>query len=127
MVSSPACLCSAIFRYSSSRGARLRILLVHADYLEFEAKQRPPVAEEVPAEQRSGRLEEVLVVFTAAEEEDEGLVDAISKNAAREIADVARKVEAERVALYPYAHLSSSLAPPKVAILSYSSQGISVS
>ncbi|MCK4405212.1 MAG: threonine--tRNA ligase, partial [Hadesarchaea archaeon] len=88
----------------------MRILLVHADYLEFETKQRTPVAEEVPAEQRSGRLEEVLVVFTAAEEEDEGLVDAIAKNAAREIADVARKVEAERVALYPYAHLSSSLA-----------------
>ena len=94
----------------------MRILLVHADHLEFEAKQRTPVAEEVPAEQRSGRLEEVLVVFTAAEEEDEGLADTIAKNAAREIADVARKVEAERVALYPYAHLSSSLAPPKVAI-----------
>lgn len=94
----------------------MRILLVHADYLEFETKQRTPVAEEVPAEQRSGRLEEVLVVFTAAEEEDEGLVDAIAKNAAREIADIARKVEAERVALYPYAHLSSSLAPPKIAI-----------
>ncbi len=70
----------------------------------------------MPAEQRSGRLEEVLVVFTAAEEEDEGQADAIAKNAAREIADIARKVEAERVALYPYAHLSSSLAPPKVAI-----------
>ena len=94
----------------------MRILLVHADYLEFETKQRTPVAEEVPAEQRSGRLEEVLVVFTAAEEEDESQADAIAKNAAREIADVARKVEAERVALYPYAHLSSSLAPPKVAI-----------
>ncbi len=94
----------------------MRILLVHADYLEFEAKQRTPVAEEAPAEQRSGRLEEVLVVFTAAEEDDEGFVDAIAENAAREIADVAQKVEAKRVALYPYAHLSSSLAPPKVAI-----------
>lgn len=94
----------------------MRILLVHADYLEYETKQRTPAAEEVPAEQRSGRLEEVLVVFTAAEEVDEGLIDAIAKNAAREIADVAQKVKAERVALYPYAHLSSSLAPPKVAI-----------
>ena len=94
----------------------MRILLVHSDFLEFEAKQRTPVAEEVPAEQRSGRLEEVLVVFTAAEEGDEGLIDAIAKNAAREIADVARKVKAERVALYPYAHLSSSLAPPKIAV-----------
>jgi threonyl-tRNA synthetase len=94
----------------------LRILLIHADYLEFEARQRTPVAEEVPAEQRSGRLEEVLVVFTAVEEEDEGLVDVIAENAAKEISDVARKVEAERIALYPYAHLSPSLAPPKVAV-----------
>jgi threonyl-tRNA synthetase len=94
----------------------LRILLIHADYLEFEAKRRTPVAEEVPAERRSGRLEEVLVVFTTAEEEDDGFVDAIAKNAAREIADVIQKVEAKRVALYPYAHLSSSLASPKVAV-----------
>ena len=101
---------------SSSRGARLRILLIHADYLEFEAKQRTPVAEEVPAEQLSGRLEEVLVVFTAAEEEDESLVDAIAKNAAREITSITKKVEAKRIALYPYAHLSSSLAPPKIAV-----------
>jgi len=94
----------------------LRLLLIHSDFLEFEATQRTPVAEEVPAEQRSGRLEEVLVVFTAAEEEDEGLVDVIAKNAAREIASIAKKVEAKRIALYPYAHLSPSLAPPPVAV-----------
>ena len=94
----------------------MRILLVHADYLEFEGRERTPVAEEVPAGQRSGRLEEVLVAFTAAEEEDEGFIDAIAENAAREIVDVAEKVGAKKVALYPYAHLSSSLAPPKVAI-----------
>ena len=72
-------------------------------------KQRTPVAEEVPAQQRSGRLEEVLVVFTAAEEEDGSNIEGVSKSAAQEIAEVARKVEAKRVALYPYAHLSSSL------------------
>lgn len=90
--------------------------MIHSDFLEFEARQRTPIAEEVPSEQRSGRLEEVLVVFTAAEEEDESNIEGISKNAAREIAEVARKVEAKRVALYPYAHLSSSLASPKTAI-----------
>jgi threonyl-tRNA synthetase len=90
--------------------------LIHSDFLEFEARQRTPIAEEVPSEQRSGRLEEVLVVFTAAEEEDESNIEGVSKNAAREIAEVARKVEAKRVALYPYAHLSSSLASPKTAI-----------
>jgi len=90
--------------------------LVHSDFLEFEAKQRTPLAEDVSSEQRSGRLEEVLVVFTAAEEEDGSNIEGVSKNAAREIAEVARKVEAKRVAIYPYAHLSSSLASPKAAI-----------
>jgi threonyl-tRNA synthetase len=94
----------------------LRILLIHADSLEFEVKQPTPVAEEVPAEKRSGRLDEVLVVFAAAEEDDEGKTAELSKRAAKEIADVAGKVKAERVAIYPYAHLSPSLAPPKAAV-----------
>lgn len=94
----------------------MRILLIHADSLEFEVKQPTPVAEEVPAEKRSGRLDEVLVVFAAAEEDDEGKTAELSKRAAKEIADVAGKVKAERVAIYPYAHLSPSLAPPKAAV-----------
>ena len=84
--------------------------------MEFEAKQRTPVAEDVPPSLRSGRLEEVLVVFAAAEEEDESNIEGVSQKAAREIADVARKVEAKRLAVYPYAHLSPSLASPKAAI-----------
>ncbi len=90
--------------------------MIHSDFLEFETKQRTPIAEDVPSEKRSGRLEEVLVVFVAAEEEDGNNIEGISKNASREIAEVAQKVEAKRVAVYPYAHLSSSLASPKVAI-----------
>ncbi|MEW6222038.1 MAG: threonine--tRNA ligase [Candidatus Hadarchaeota archaeon] len=94
----------------------MRILLIHADFLEFEVKQPTPAAEEVAQEKRTGRLEEVLVVFSAAEEEDEGSIEEVSKNAARDIADVAGKVGAERVAIYPYAHLSPSLASPRAAV-----------
>ena len=79
-------------------------------------KQRTPVAEDVLPEKRSGRLEEVLVVFTAVEEGDGNNIEAVSKNAVKEIAEVAQKVNTKRVALYPYAHLSASLAPPKVAV-----------
>jgi len=94
----------------------LRILLVHSDFLEFEVKQKTPVAEEVPPEKRAGRLDEVLVVFTAVEEQDADNVNEVSENAAKEIADVARRVNVKCIALYPYAHLSPSLAPPKAAI-----------
>jgi len=92
------------------------MLLIHADYLEFEAKQPTPMAEEVPAELKSGMVDEALVAFIAVEEEDEADQAVVAGNAAREIAEVCKKVEARRVVLYPYAHLSSSLAPPATAI-----------
>ena len=94
----------------------MRILLIHADYLKYEVKKPTPVAEEVLPEHRSGKLDDVLVVFTAAEEEDEANVEGVAKNAAAEIAKVAGQVEAKRVAIYPYAHLSPSLASPKAAV-----------
>jgi len=94
----------------------VRILLIHSDFLEFQAREKTQVAEEVPPELREGRLEEVLVVFAAAEDEDEENVQAVAENAAREIAKVASEVRAERIAIYPYAHLSQSLAPPKLAV-----------
>lgn len=92
------------------------MLLIHADYLEFQAKQPTSMAEEVPPELKSGRVNEVLVAFIAVEEEDGADPEAVSKNAAKEIESVFRQVEAERIALYPYAHLSPSLSSKSVAI-----------
>ncbi|MEM1689546.1 MAG: threonine--tRNA ligase [Candidatus Hadarchaeales archaeon] len=94
----------------------MRLLLIHADYLEFEAKEPTPIAEELPEELRSKRFEEPLVVFTAVEEEDIENVQEIVKKAADEISDVKEKVNAKLVVIYPYAHLSSSLAPAESAV-----------
>jgi threonyl-tRNA synthetase len=94
----------------------LRLLLIHADYLEFEAKQPTSMAEKVPEGLKSGRVDEALVAFIAVEKEDKANPSAVADNAASEIAEVCKKVEAQRVVLYPYAHLSSSLAPPALAI-----------
>ncbi len=94
----------------------MKLLLIHADYLEFEAKQPTPAAEEVPEQLRSGRVDEALVAFLAVEEEDEAKPGVVAANAAREIADVCRQIEAKRVVLYPYAHLSPSLASPAIAV-----------
>jgi threonyl-tRNA synthetase len=94
----------------------MRLLLIHANYLEFEAKQPTPAAEEIAEQMKSGRVEEALVAFVAVEEADEPSPDAVATNAAKEIADVCSQVETKRVVLYPYAHLSSSLASPSVAV-----------
>lgn len=94
----------------------MRLLLIHADFLEFQAKQPTPIAEPVPDELRSGRVEEALVAFIAVEEGDEEDPEAVAEKAADEIEGVCRQVEAQRIVLYPYAHLSSSLASPAGAV-----------
>lgn len=94
----------------------MRLLLIHADFLEFETKKETPVAEEVSEEMKSGRAEETLAAFMAIEESDEVNPEGIVKNASEEIKEVQEEVEAQSVVLYPYAHLSESLATPEKAV-----------
>jgi len=89
----------------------MRILFIHADYIEFEAKSKAMKdAEEI--EKKKERYEECLVAFVSVEEGDSSLVP----KATEEIVDVAKKVNADRIVLYPYAHLSNKLASPGEAL-----------
>ncbi len=92
----------------------MRLLLIHTDYIEFRAKQKTKVAEDVPEEMKQGRAEEALAVFIAVEKQDEG--KNVVEKAIAEIEDVFSKVKAESIVLYPYAHLSSSLSSPGYAV-----------
>ncbi len=94
----------------------MKLLLIHADYLEYEATEKTQVAEEIPDEQKSGRAEETLVAFMAIEEDDESETEAVIENAFEEIRDVFERVGAESVVVYPYAHLSQSLSSPETAV-----------
>ena len=102
----------------------MQLLFIHSDFIEYEARDKTRVAEEIELEDRGAgaqarvRVEEALVVFTAVERGDEGErnSDYVVEKATEEILSVARKVSAERVVLYPYAHLSSELASPEVSI-----------
>lgn len=94
----------------------MRLLLIHADFLEYETTKETTIAEEVNEDEKSGRAEETLVAFIAVESSDEDRTDAVVKNALTEIENVREKVDASSVVLYPYAHLSNSLASPRVAI-----------
>jgi threonyl-tRNA synthetase len=90
----------------------MRLLLIHADFMEYELKKKTSVAEEVEENGRK-RFEEVLVAFTSVEKGDD---DRVVDRAVRDIKEVAEKVKAERVLVYPYAHLSSNLADPKTGV-----------
>src|SRR3989442_11782686 len=89
----------------------MRVRFLHCDVLESEVKEKAlPSAEDLPPEKRRGRIEDALVCFISAEKEDEADVEGIAREAVRNIEEVAAQVKATRVAIYPYAHLSSSLA-----------------
>lgn len=94
----------------------MRILLIHSDYLNYNVKNKTPVAEEIEDAKKQGAFDESLVVFTAVEKDDENNPQGIVKNLVKEIIKTNDQVKAENIVLYPYAHLSSSLSSPKVAV-----------
>lgn len=94
----------------------MRILLIHSDYLNYNVKNKTPVAEEIEDAKKQGAFDESLVVFTAVEKDDENNPQRIVKNLVKEVIKTNDQVKAENIVLYPYAHLSSSLSSPKVAV-----------
>jgi len=94
----------------------LQLLLIHSDFIEFEAKRPTKMAEEIADQQKKGRLEEALCAFIAVEKFDEDDPDAVISEGAKQIADVAGQVHASRIMIYPYAHLSAQLSTPATAV-----------
>jgi threonyl-tRNA synthetase len=94
----------------------LQLLLIHSDFIEFEAKRPTKMAEEVEESAKKGRLEEALCAFIAVEKFDEDDPDAVIAEGAKQVADVAGQVKARRIMIYPYAHLSPNLSSPATAV-----------
>ncbi|MBQ9159990.1 MAG: threonine--tRNA ligase [Methanobrevibacter sp.] len=94
----------------------MRILLIHSDYLNYNVKNKTPVAEDIEEAKKAGSFDDSLVVFTAVEKDDENNPEGIVKNLVAEVKKANDQVKAENIVLYPYAHLSSSLSSPKVAV-----------
>ncbi len=84
--------------------------------MEYEAKEKTRVAEPIDESRKRERIEEVLVVFVAVEREDEINARYAVEKALEETISVFNKVGAERIVLYPYAHLSSELASPEMSM-----------
>ncbi|MBU4072411.1 MAG: threonine--tRNA ligase, partial [Candidatus Thermoplasmatota archaeon] len=94
----------------------MKTLFIHSDFIEYEARKKTKLAEDVPPEKRKNRVEEVLVVFISFEKRDEGKEQDSAKALVANVVEIAGKVETKRIVLYPYAHLSSSLGKPSSGI-----------
>ncbi len=92
----------------------MQLLLIHADRLEYETQQATKVAEKTDL--KRGRFDEALVAFVAVERADEASEAYAVTEGAKAVREVVAQVKAPRVVLYPYAHLSPSLASPAAAI-----------
>jgi len=93
----------------------MRLLLLHCDTFEYEVRQEAIKNPDPLEDNKSGKFQNVLVAFCTVEKEDESNPSEVQMKACQSVADVARSVKAATVLLYPYAHLSSSLALPKFA------------
>jgi threonyl-tRNA synthetase len=104
----------------------MRLLLIHSDHIEYHAKKQTPYAEAGASLEDS--LDEALVAFCAVEAADEQDIPTVIQRAVTEIRETAEKLGVDRIMLYPYAHLSSDLASPSVAVtvLKEMEQGLSI-
>ena len=93
----------------------MKILAIHSDFIEFQAKKKAFKAAEENINPDLQRVEECLVIFTAAEKPDENNEKVILEKYLHEIKSIATQVKAQKIVIYPYAHLSSNLASPKFA------------
>lgn len=90
----------------------MKVLALHVDYVEYEPI-RPESSVYEEAEKKVYRIEDALLLLTCVEKGDDS---GLARRAIRELGEQARKLGAQRIVIYPYAHLSPNLAPPGEAL-----------
>lgn len=93
----------------------MKILLLHCDYIKFKPLKKAVKqgADDLSEVDKAGmEVKDPLVVLTAVEQGDN---DSTVKELVEDVKKTAKEVKASRIVIYPYAHLSSKLAPPDSA------------
>ena len=95
----------------------MKILSLHCDYIKFKPLKKALRQPEELSERRQGEIvvDNPLVLMIAVEKQDESNPDLI-KRLIKEVRELAKQVKADKLVLYPYAHLSSSLSKPDFAL-----------
>src|ERR671910_843165 len=91
----------------------MRLLQLHSDFIEYEPIEKEIRDAEEIASKSKIRLEDLVVAFVAVENRDD---ESVANMAVDEIKKYLDTVKSSRLLIYPYAHLSSDLAPPNFAI-----------
>ena len=91
----------------------MRILQLHCDHIEYTPTKKEIQSAEDIENPQTQRLEELVVVFVAMENGDDS---SVAQNALSQIKVSMEKIGCKKLLLYPYAHLSSNLAKPSIAM-----------
>ena len=91
----------------------MRILQLHCDHIEYTPTKKEIQSAEDIENPQTQRLEELVVAFVAMENGDDS---SVAQNALSQIKVSMEKIGCKKLLLYPYAHLSSNLAKPSIAM-----------
>ena len=91
----------------------MRILQLHCDSIEYTPTKKEIKSAEDIENPETKQLEEIVVVFVAIEDGDDS---SVAQNAITQIKNSMEKIGCKKLLLYPYAHLSSNLAKPSIAM-----------
>jgi threonyl-tRNA synthetase len=83
--------------------------------MEFESKKKTKFAEDLKDEAKKHRTEEVLVIFTSVEKQDEDAKDEVIKRYLDNLKDISDQLQTNKVLIYPYVHLTNSPSSPTFA------------
>jgi threonyl-tRNA synthetase len=90
----------------------MRILQHHSDFIEYT-----PIEKEIrnaeEAEKKTVRYEDIVVLFTAIEKDDD---NSVAKKAIDEVKVSLDVIKSNKILIYPYVHLSNNPAPAELAL-----------
>ena len=92
----------------------MRILSIHASRMWYHTTQKTKMAE--PAPSTEDTMTECVVIFCCVEKMDEKNPDNVIRSATQNVVERLEKLNVRKVLIYPYAHLTSSLGSPQVAL-----------
>src|ERR671910_1636389 len=90
----------------------MRLIQLHSDFIEYTPVRKEIEQAEENISNDKVRLEDLVVILAAVEKGDN---EAVVREAVNEVRKYLNAVKSEKILIYPYAHLSSNLAPPKEA------------
>nr|MDO8110445.1 threonine--tRNA ligase [Candidatus Sigynarchaeota archaeon] len=94
----------------------MRILAIHSNFLKVLPKEKAIDSAEPLTFEGEYNLKDCLVIFTSVESSDESDAKKAAQMFADEAAKIAEQINEKKIVIYPYAHLSSDLSGPKIAV-----------